>query len=82
MAMADKPISSYEAIAIRLNNAEKRFTEYCMEHAGLTADEASEVLGIAIRHKLIKLCPATGQFHAKHGCYLDADFLQSLARRR
>lgn len=82
MAMADKPISSYEAIAMRLAHAENKFISYCTERAGLTEAEARSNLDIMLRHKLIKLCPATGQYYVKNGAYLDADWLQSVARPR
>ncbi|MGE3278091.1 MAG: hypothetical protein AB7O67_23520 [Vicinamibacterales bacterium] len=73
-------VKGTRAVAERWAQAHQRFVEFAMEHAGLTRDEANAAAGYMVKIKVVKLDPIGGQFHAKHGLYLEPDVLRRAAK--
>jgi hypothetical protein len=64
-------------IAIRWNNAEKRFVEFTMETINCTEDDGYKILFVYKKHKVIKIDAIVGQFNLKHGVFAEAKVLQN-----
>ena len=69
-------IPGLRGLVERQQAAGNKFIDYCMEHAKLDRKEAEKVLAYYVKHKLVKLDAVTGQFHVKHGQFLDSCVLR------
>ncbi len=66
-------------MAQRSVDAEGRFLEYAMEHGRLTRVQAERALAAFRKARVIKIDPVSGDFHVKHGQFLDPDVLRRAA---
>lgn len=66
-------------MAQRGENARESFLTYAEKHAGLTRAEAERALATYQKLRLIRLDHVTGDFHVKHGAYLDREPLRRAA---
>lgn len=62
---------SFRDMAQRRCNAESSFIECIREISGCSEEQAGGVLGLYLKEKLVKLGYNDGQFHIKHGAFLD-----------
>jgi len=65
--------SSGHDMAVRVANAAQRFVDYATEAYGFTTDEAKRILLVYQAAKVLKLGANDGQFHIKHGVFLDEE---------
>lgn len=66
-------------LAERQQLAGSKFLDYCEQRAGLNRQQANKVLTYYVKHKLVKLDAVSGQFHVKHGQFLEPEVLQRAA---
>lgn len=63
-------------MAMREQNAADSFVTVLVEQHGFTKSEAKEILDEYLRVRVMKLGMSDGQFHVKHGAFMDKDVLQ------
>jgi hypothetical protein len=67
------------ALAERGEHARERFLAYAQRHGGLSRKEAERALEAYKKHRVIRLDHVTGEFHVKHGGFLDRETLRRAA---
>jgi hypothetical protein len=60
----------------RADAASTSFIEYVQEQTGCTPAEATRVLNLYRKEKLLKVDAYMGTWHIKHGAFLDLDTLR------
>ena len=66
-------MNGYEAVAIRMVNAENGFIDTLVEMHGISPDDARRALDTYRKHKLVKLDAVIGRYIAKTGAIFDRD---------
>jgi cystathionine beta-lyase family protein involved in aluminum resistance len=69
-------------VAQRIVNAENRFLDTVMEIGHITHTEALRVLAAYRKAKVVKMDPVMGDFHVKHGAFMEADVIQRAAKEQ
>lgn len=65
----------FEAMAIRMWNAEVAFVETVCRITGITETQAKKVLAVYLKVKVIKLDAVNGVYKIKHGAFYEADVI-------
>lgn len=68
--------SAFDPMIQRMNSARYRFVVALRERMGWNYEDASAVADLYARNKLVKYGANDGQFHVKHGVYLETDVLE------
>jgi cystathionine beta-lyase family protein involved in aluminum resistance len=69
-------------VAQRMVNAENRFLDTVMEIGKITHNEALRVLAAYRKAKVVKMDPVMGDFHIKHGAFMEAGVIQRAAKEQ
>lgn len=85
-AVAAKPVTQTvekltgtKAVAQRFENAENKFIEHAISHAGLTRPQAVTALNAMTKAKAVKIDPIIGQFSFTHGAFGDKAVIRRAA---
>lgn len=85
-AVAAKPVTQTvekltgtKAVAQRFENAENKFIEHAISHAGLTRPQAVTALNAMTKAKAVKIDPIIGQFSFTHGAFGDKAVIRKAA---
>lgn len=62
-------MNSFEAMAIRIENAHNAFVASVVEQFGYTKAEAEQILAVYLKHKIIKVNPVGGGYSLTHGAF-------------
>jgi hypothetical protein len=63
-------------VAQRMVNGENRFVQFVMER-GFTRDEATHIMSVYRKARVLKIDAVLGQFEVKHGAFLDPAVLRN-----
>lgn len=69
-------MNGFERMAQTLYNAEDRFAEYAQTTIGCSREDAFKIAAYYRKLRLIKFDAVSGDFHVKHGAFLDAEVLR------
>jgi hypothetical protein len=70
-------VNEFEAVSIRLNNAENKFVDSVMEQFGKSKQEAEIILSVFKKKKAIKIDPVLGKFSLTHGALWDKQVMDT-----
>lgn len=70
---------SFSNMATRQVLAYDKFLSFAQER-GASLEDATLAASYYQKKKLVKFCMHSGQFHAKHGAYLDLEAIQQAAK--
>lgn len=72
-------MNSYEAMAVRQNNAREKFVATAMDLSGLDRETVERALVVFLKKKLVKLDAVCGQPILKTGQVYDRDVILAFA---
>jgi hypothetical protein len=64
-------------LAARQDAALQNFRDYLLSKVPMSKTVLDRVVAYYLKHRLIRLDPHVGQFHAKHGAYLDKEAIKA-----